>query len=326
MALAIDLFRAFGLSERDFVLRLSDRTLWLAYLGCYGIEGEQALGALNIIDKLEREDRAEVLKKLQAVMPDAAQAEALLTGIEAKMKIRTLPELEAFLDELAAKDERLRARLQDWRKLMQDLEAMQMLPFVQIDLGIVRGLAYYTGFVFEIFTREGKSRALAGGGRYDELVEKLGGPALHALGFAIGDVTLQDLLAEKKLIPSYQPRADVFIVMAGDSGLKAGLGMAAKLRRMQVAAEYTYKDNSIGKQLKLADQKNIRWVAICAEDELAREEILIKDLKNQTQTAVPLEHAAEILRDLCGGALGGGCCGGGGCGSNDDSAGGCCGG
>ncbi len=92
---------------------------------------------------------------------------------------------------------------------------MGLGEYVQVDLGVVRGLAYYTGFVFEAFDRKGELRALAGGGRYDDLVQKLGGPALPAVGFAIGDMTFALLLEERGLTPKVAQAPDIYCVIGG---------------------------------------------------------------------------------------------------------------
>src|SRR5690606_38688293 len=125
----------------------------------------------------------------------------------------SLAALEAAVGRL--QDKRLGSRLDEWRRLLDGLDAMGIGTFVTVDLGVVRGLAYYTGFVFEAFDRKGDLRALAGGGRYDDLVEKLGGPALPAVGFAIGDMTMELLLEQRGLMPSIAQSPDVYAVVGG---------------------------------------------------------------------------------------------------------------
>src|SRR5207253_7943376 len=136
---------------------------------------------------------------------------AIKEKILAFLKIKSLTELETTLAPFQS--EKLTARLADWRKVIAGLSAMKLADFISVDLGVVRGLAYYTGFVFEAFDRKGDLRALAGGGRYNELVKKLGGPEMPAAGFAIGDVTFSLLLQERGLAPAMVSHPDVFLVL-----------------------------------------------------------------------------------------------------------------
>ena len=171
IALAIDLMRAFGLTENDFFIRVNDRNVWLGFLQARGVPVERAPEFLQIIDKVERERPEVTAQKLEAFDVGRGELDAFLA--------RPASELGGSLGKLEA-----------------DLQARGLDPFVVFDPRIVRGLAYYTGVVFEVFDRAGESRALAGGGRYDELVGTISDGAVKhpALGFAVGDVTLLDLL------------------------------------------------------------------------------------------------------------------------------------
>ena len=126
-----------------------------------------------------------------------------MAKVEGLVGIREFSKLESYfagLAEESSQAEAIEARLEEWRFLLKALESSGAAEFVEIDLGIVRGLAYYTGFVFEAFEASGEGRALAGGGRYDDLVGKLGSQPMPAVGFAMGDVTLGDLLEKKGLL------------------------------------------------------------------------------------------------------------------------------
>ncbi len=163
IALAIDLFRSFGLTENDFFIRVNDRNVWLDFLKGRGIAAERAPEFLQIIDKIERERPEVTAQKLAGF------------GV-------TREELDAFLARPAAE---LGGAL---GTLEADLQARGLIQFVTFDPRIVRGLAYYTGVVFEVFDRARESRALAGGGRYDELVGTISDGAVKhpALGFRRG--------------------------------------------------------------------------------------------------------------------------------------------
>ena len=191
ISLLVEILRALGLTEKDFRIRLSDRTLWFLFLEGLGFEEAKSLEILSILDKSEKISAEKTNALYQETLGAKAKETAL--KIEKLKTIQDLEELREFLDseELnTTSKEKLDARLEDWTTLIGYLGGLGAKSFVQVDLGIVRGLAYYTGFVFEAFENEGQFRALAGGGRYNDLVAKLGGPELPAAGFAIGDVTL----------------------------------------------------------------------------------------------------------------------------------------
>ena len=177
IALLTQCLCSFGLTEQDFYVRLSDRNLWFYYLEALGLDEARTRAVLGAVDKFEKMGD-------DAFKAYAEQFGELEAGLKAKvlefLQIKSLPALEAVLAPIGG--EKLAARLGDWRKLLGGLAAMGLERFVEVDLGVVRGLAYYTGFVFEAFDRKGELRALAGGGRYDDLVQKLGGAALAGGG------------------------------------------------------------------------------------------------------------------------------------------------
>src|SRR5216110_3604507 len=193
LALCIDLLRAFGFTEKDFVVRISDREFWTDFLREKDLPPDRWDDVLQVIDKFGREPREKTAEKL---------------GKLADPVFATLKS--------GGKSEKL-------GKLVDGLRGRGLADFVSIDIGIVRGLAYYTGMVFEAFDRAGKFRALAGGGRYDNLIAQLsdGAVSLPALGFAMGDVVLGELIneilraSEAMLKAIASARAiDVYVVIA----------------------------------------------------------------------------------------------------------------
>jgi histidyl-tRNA synthetase len=227
ISLLVQCLTSFGLTDRDFTVRLSDRNLWWHALEALGFDEPRVRSILGAVDKFERlgED---------AFRPDAERFGPLDPAVRERvlgfLRIKSLAALEESVSglrqEAAARGAaeaaaRLEARLADWRKLLDGLGAMGLAPFVEVDLGVVRGLAYYTGFVFEAFDRQGDLRAIAGGGRYDDLVAKLGGPALPAAGFAIGDITFALLLEKRGLMPALVRAPDVYCVIGGPDERRA---------------------------------------------------------------------------------------------------------
>ncbi len=287
IALMITTFQNFGLTEQQVHIRLSDRTLWLQALSSWGVPQEQLFAVLNIIDKREREAAQQVIAKLEALH---LEGEKLLQAIDHLSSLRSLQAIEAFLN-TNKHHEPLISRLEDWKVLMAQLEAMELLPFITIDLGIVRGLAYYTGFVYEAFERSGQGRALAGGGRYDTLVEKLGGPQLPAAGFAMGDVTLQDCLQAHNCLPAQAPQAAVFIAITEESLRPQALRLTQQLRRHGLQVQGTLKPTSLNKQLEQAQHVGAHHALT-----VSPEGLVAKDLRNGHSEVVKEDVVVEWLR------------------------------
>jgi histidyl-tRNA synthetase len=293
IALLVQCLRAFGLTEEDFYVRLSDRNLWFYYLAALGFDETRSRSILGAIDKYEK-------MGADAFEADAKEFGALDPTLIAKilgfLQIRSLSALEEMLAGVG--DQKLLARLADWRKLLRALEAMGLARFVEVDLGVVRGLAYYTGFVFEAFDRKGELRALAGGGRYDDLVEKLGGPKLPAVGFAIGDMTFALLLEQRGLMPKFVQATDVFCVIGGEAERLAAFGDIQAVRAAGFRVEYPMKEVPFGKQFKAAADSGAKLALIYGGDELAKGVVKLRDLGERTEREIPRDQVVEAVRDF----------------------------
>jgi histidyl-tRNA synthetase len=288
IAQLVQCFRAFGLAEQDFYVRLSDRNLWFYFLESLGLDDARTRAMLSAVDK---NDYAAYEEKF-GPRPDDLRA-----AVERFLGIRSLAELEAALGTAAAAHERIRARLADWQKLLTGLEAMGLGGFVQVDLSVVRGLAYYTGFVFEAFDKKGELRALAGGGRYDDLVAKLGGPALPAVGFAIGDVTTGLLLEQRGLMPNFISAPDVYCVIGGEKERLAAFGDVQAIRAAGFRVDYPMKDVAFGKQFKAAAESGAKLALIYGGDEVAKGVVKIRDLTQRNELEVPRAEVVGHVRD-----------------------------
>jgi histidyl-tRNA synthetase len=177
---------------------------------------------------------------------------------------------------------------------------MGLADFIAVDLGVVRGLAYYTGFVFEAFDRKGDLRALAGGGRYHDLVKKLGGPDLPAVGFAIGDVTTGLLLEQRGLATAYANAPAVYAVLGGEAERKAAFADIQALRAAGIRVEYPFKDLAFGKQFKVAAESGARLALIYGGDELAKGIVKIRNLTDRTEHEVPRAGVLDAVRVALG--------------------------
>ena len=293
IALLTQCLAAFGLTEQDFHVRLSDRNLWFYYLEALGLDEPRIRAVLGAVDRFEKYGD-------DAFKGYTEQFGELEAGVKAKvlafLQIKTLAALEATLATLGS--EKLVARLADWRKLLAGLEAMGLARFIAVDLGVVRGLAYYTGFVLEAFDRKGELRALAGGGRYDDLVEKLGGPALPAVGFAIGDMTFALLLEQRGLMPAFVQAPDVYCVIGGEAGRRAAFADIHALRAAGHRVDYPMKEVAFGKQFKAAADSGAKLALIYGDDELAKGVVKIRDLTDRTEHEVPRDQAVAAVRDF----------------------------
>jgi histidyl-tRNA synthetase len=293
IALLTQCLCAFGLTEQDFYVRLSDRNLWFYYLEALGLDEPRIRSVLGVVDKFEKAgDEAFKSYTEQFGELDAA----LKAKVLAFLQIKSLADLEALLAPIGG--EKLAARLVEWRKLLGGLKAMGLERFIEVDLGVVRGLAYYTGFVFEAFDRKGELRALAGGGRYDDLVQKLGGPAFPAVGFAIGDMTFALLLEQRGLTPTMVQAPDVYCVIGGEAERIAAFGAIQTIRASGYRVDYPMRDVAFGKQLKAASDSGAKLALIFGADELAKGVVKIRNLGDRTESEVPSADVMSAVREF----------------------------
>ncbi|MEO6970362.1 MAG: histidine--tRNA ligase [Chthoniobacterales bacterium] len=262
VALSIDLLRAFGLTEKDFVVRVSDREFWSDLLRAHSVPEERWSELLQVIDKSEREPREKTTERLGHLAP-------------------------AVLDVLDGGGSSSRLE-----QLVAELRTRGLADFVKIDLSIVRGLAYYTGVVFELFDRSGKFRAIAGGGRYDNLIEQLsdGAVSLPAAGFALGDVVLGDMIQD---VPTARTRMadfvrqgsalDLYLVIAKEDRRPDALAQLQRLRDAGWRVDYPLTPAKVGKQFQTAEAMGAKitllfgdeWPAVKMKTLATREEVLV---------------------------------------------------
>src|SRR2546427_11672847 len=211
MAAAIDIARAFGLGPKDVRLRVSDRRIVTAQLtGRYHVTDAEMPGVLAGLDKWDR---------------NPADAEAILRKVlpATDQRIGAILEFMSGLREDAT-ELRSSQQAEPLNECVARLDEMQLAEFVEVDFRIVRGLAYYTGIVFELFDARGSLRAICGGGRYDDLIEQVAGIDLPCVGFGMGDVVLGELLKEHGKQGEAPTELDAFLVAVGGGGGAPGGG------------------------------------------------------------------------------------------------------
>lgn len=288
IGLLVQCMTGFGLGSQDFTVRLSDRNVWFYFLEALGLDDARARVVLSAVDRYEKmgddafKDYVAQFGPLDPV---------LKSQVLAFQGIKSLAALEQILAPLGG--EKLAGRLVEWRRLLGNLEAMGLGDYLSVDLGVVRGLAYYTGFVFEAFDRKGELRALAGGGRYDNLVGKLGYADLPAVGFAIGDMTFALLLEQRGLTPSVIQAPDVYAVIGGPTERLAALGDIQAIRAAGFRVDYPMKELAFGKQFKAAAESGARLALIYGGDELAKGVVKIRDLTERTEREVGRSRVCE---------------------------------
>ena len=266
IALLIDTLRAFGLTAEDFVIRLSSRNAWQDFFKHGGGDPIHEYEFFQIIDKLERTAPEESEKKLSAL---GFSLVSVNTFIESG---KPTAELQNILDNLAARG---------------------LKDFVKIDYKVIRGLAYYTGVVFEAFDRKGEFRAIAGGGRYNNLVKLISGGKvdLPALGFGMGDVVLLELLKARGLLPKFDSQMDVFVLIEDEALRPDSLKLVHDLRAAGYAVEYPITPAKADKQFKRAQELKVAYTAKLENDSYVR----IRNFKTRDEIVTGLAGAANHL-------------------------------
>ncbi|HYC53153.1 MAG TPA: histidine--tRNA ligase [Gemmatimonadaceae bacterium] len=265
LAVAVECMRGFGLGPEDVRARVSDRRLLHAVLGALKIGDDRAPQVFAVIDKLDRQPKDISREKLTEAGISADATEQLL-GLQA------LKGVDAIRDTFGAGSD-LTERLDELRRYLAYTDALGIGEWVDIDLTIVRGLAYYTGTVFELFDAQGEFRAICGGGRYDTLLASLGGVDLPALGFGMGDVVLGELLkARGKLLPT-QPSVQWWVAYEDSAALPKAMEAATRLRRSGLSVEYALRFSALGKQLDAARKAGAAEVVILRADGSMRRKV-----------------------------------------------------
>lgn len=272
VALCIDILREFGFTEEDFVIRISDREFWTDLLRAHKIDSRAWDEILQTIDKSERQPREKTAEKLGGL---AAPVLKLLDHGGTSEKLD---------------------------RLVEGLRARGLAEFVHVDVRIVRGLAYYSGMVFEVFARAGKLRAIAGGGRYDNLIAQLSDDAvsLPALGFAMGDVVLGELInetpaarAKMKAAVKTENKIDIYVVIAKEERRPDALAEIQQLRELGYRVDYPFGTTKVPRQFQAAEELGAR-IAVLYGDEWPQ--VAVKDLATGEQKLVAREDLLAHLQ------------------------------
>lgn len=278
ISLLIDLLRHFGFGPKDVTIRLSDRLAWHDFLAQFGVKKENITEFLNIIDKMEREPQEKTEEKLAALSHSGVTVEQLRKFMQSP----SVPVLEP---------------------LLKELEARGLRDFVKPDLSIVRGLAYYTGVVFEAFALQGNLRAVAGGGRYDRLIHDLsdGAVTLPAVGFGMGDAVMLEFLKEvpeaverEKSFHATTSACQAYLVIADEAWRFQALDIAQQLRNAGIRVAFSLAPERVGKQFSIAENAGAIFAVVIGAE---WPQLKVKRLSTREEVSIPLEGLTSWLQE-----------------------------
>lgn len=280
IAVGVDAMRRLGLAAEDVVVRVSDRRILTALLASIGIAPQKATAAFQLIDRRDKLAAQEFAARWREEVGGGS-----VEAVDALLRSATL---ESALRAASDAGDAGRAAAGQFEQLWRNLDGLGASPYCAFDLTVVRGLAYYTGAVFEAYPRKVALRALFGGGRYDDLTSLLDGPALPGVGLGMGDASVMELLRELGRLPAGGERLDAFVIDADERYFPRVLEVATMLRRAGFSADYSYKRQAVGKQLKQAAGRAARCAIIIGQELEQRGVVGVKDLASGVQRESPI--------------------------------------
>jgi histidyl-tRNA synthetase len=310
IAAAVGMMKDLGFDDSDFKVRVSSRTMLEEVFLLCGAEKDQLKGLYALLDRKNKMTADDFSVELKAIVNN----EDTSRRITEMFGCGSISDIERFVNAdcvyrsdsqcgtcLSRRKPMQNAELKSvdqLKKLFELIESYGLSDYIVFDIGIVRGLAYYTGIVFELFDVRGSMRAIAGGGRYDNLVRLYGGPPTPAVGFAAGDVVLGELIKAKSIAPPPPPRSDVFIIcIDSDENAHANLiKTACMLRSAKISCEFSLKEGqNIGKQLKSADNAKSKYALFIGGDEGKKGQMKLKNLADGTEELVNTDEIVETI-------------------------------
>lgn len=284
----MDYLQEIGLTAEHVKVKISSRKLLAAFLKSLGIPDKMLEQLYSVLDKKAKVPQDTFEKMLMDLLDNKKTVERITEFISAE----SLPQAE---EQLKLPDEELTA-YEEIKDLFDILGDMGIARFCEFDPSIVRGLAYYTGVIFEVHDTGGKLRALCGGGRFDNLLKDFGGPALPATGMGMGEPVLQLMLKDKGLLEKQVPEKslDFFVVAADKTYSQEVYRITAELRRRKFAAVFSYKGGKLSKALKEASSRNAKKCIIIGE-EYKQNKLVIKNMHTGKQQLIGREKFLKQL-------------------------------
>ncbi len=267
-----------GLTENDVVIRVSSRKVLEEVLGSLGIEGDLFAQTCIIVDKMDKLSPEAINEQLSGL----GHSKEVISTIQSTLGINSLKSLKTTLKNDSE-------ALNDLQTLFEAIESYGISDWVEFDGSIVRGLAYYTGCVFEVNDREGKFRAICGGGRYDKLLSTLGGKDLPATGFGFGDMVIMELLADKNLLPELLSGVEDVVISLSSDLRNVAVKVASVLRSSDRLVDLVLDDKKMKWAFKHAERIGATRIVIVGKEEWSRQKIKIKDLETGEETELSIE-------------------------------------
>ena len=282
ISLAVDAMKEVGLGPEDIQVRINDRRLLGALVRHLGIAEDRVPQVFGILDKRDKVPA----EALGALLAEAGLEAQQRQGLERILAWQHLEDIDAR--ELATPE--VQAAAESLRRLLALLADYGIAEWCRFDIGIVRGLAYYTGPVWEVHDRKGELRAIFGGGRYDRLLADLGGKPMPACGFGCGDVVLGILLSERGLRPTAEAPAEFFVASGIEESLPQVLQVVRHLRACNRSTQFDLKSGNLKRQMKKAADAGARVVVIVTEEFAKSRRVTLRDMSCGDQRDVGLEE------------------------------------
>ena len=278
ISVIVTFFEGVGLTSEDIVIRISSRKVLEEVLGSLDIEGDAFAQTCIIVDKMDKLSSEVIGEQLSKL----GHTSEVITTIQSVLGIKDMRGLKKSL-----KAESL--AVSELNSLFDEIDSYGISEWVEFDASIVRGLAYYTGSVFEAHDREGKFRAICGGGRYDKLISTLGGKDLPATGFGFGDMVIMELLAEKDLVPMLVSGIDDIVISLNPDLRNVAVRVAASLRDSDRTVDLVLEDKKVKWAFKHAERIGAKRLVLIAPDEWSRKKIKVKDLETGEESEISLD-------------------------------------
>ena len=278
ISVLVTFFRSVGLTEEDLVIKMSSRKVLEEVLGSLGLEGDIFAKTCIIVDKMDKLPADVVSEQLG----DLGLEKSAIQTIQSTLAIKDMKSLEEILGKESA-------AVTELTSLFSALEAYGISGWIEFDASIVRGLAYYTGPVFEAHDRAGELRAICGGGRYDKLLSTLGGKDLPATGFGFGDMVIMELLEEKGLVPELIGGVDDVVISLSPELRNAAMSVATSLRNTGKSVDLVLEDKRLKWAFKHAERSGAQRLVMVMPDEWKEGKVKIKDLESGEEIEVSVD-------------------------------------
>lgn len=279
----VTFFKKVGLTSEDVGIKVNSRLVIGEVLKELGIPPEKFAATCVLVDKLEK-------VPLDAIQGDLEELGLDRSVVEKLTQVLTVKSVDGIKQVLGEES----AAVQQINKLLTLSKAYEIDDWIIFDASVVRGLAYYTGVVFEAFDRKGVLRAIAGGGRYDKLLETFGGDPTPAAGFGFGDAVIVELLKDRDLLPSFDSTGvDTVVFAMGEDIYPAAVNAARLLRESGQSVDLVLEDKKTKWVFKHADRLGAKYCAIIGSEEFANGEVAIKDLSVGEQQKVSIDDLSS---------------------------------